>query len=138
MTAKKNYRIIIAEDDPYYNRVLTKYVKMVCTEGNYPDITFDIRSFKSGKECMANLDADTQILVLDYFLDSYDDFPYTGFDLIKQVNRECKNCRVIVVSGQHNVTVTTELFKNGIYDYVDKDYMPAKRLSKAINNILNS
>ena len=138
MTSKRNYRIIIVEDDPYYNQVLTKYIKSICNERNYPDINFDIRSFKSGKECIENLDADTEILVLDYFLDSFDDFPYNGFDLIKQVNKDCSHCKVIVVSGQHDVTITTELFKKGIYDYIDKNYMPAKRLSVALQNILKT
>lgn len=137
MITKRNYPIVILEDDPYYNQVLTKYVKLLCNEHNYPDMNFDIRAFKSAKECMEHLNSNTEILVLDYFLDSYDEFPYNGFDIIKQVSRECKNCKVIVVSGQHNVTVTTELFKKGIYDYIDKDYMPAKRLSTAIQNILN-
>ena len=138
MLNKRKFGIVIVEDDPYYNQILTKYVKTLCNEQNYPNISFEIRSFKSGKECMEHLRDDTEILVLDYFLDSYDEFPYNGFDLLKQVNKECKNCKVIVVSGQHNVTVTTELFKRGIYDYIDKDYLPAKRLSTAIQNILNT
>ena len=29
------------------------------------------------------------------------------------------------------------IFKKGIYDYIDKDYMPAKRLSTAVQKILN-
>ncbi|HXH20023.1 MAG TPA: response regulator [Chitinophagales bacterium] len=134
---KKKFKIIIVEDDPYYNQVLTKYVKSLCNERNYPGIKFDIRSFQSGKECIENLDAETEIIVMDYLLDAYDEFPYTGFDLLKQVNKQCRNCKVIIVSGQSNVTVTTELFKEGIYDYIDKNYMPAKRLSSAIQNILS-
>lgn len=138
MGTKKKYGIVIVEDDPYYNQILTKYVKTLCNDQNYPNLAFEIRSFKSAKECMEHLHDDTEIMVLDYLLDSFDEFPYNGFDLLKQVNKECKNCKVIVVSGQHNVTVTTELFKKGIYDYIDKDYMPAKRLSNAIQSILNN
>ncbi len=104
---------------------------------NYPDFDFDIRSYKSAKECIEHLDADTNILILDYFLDEFDEFPYNGFDLMKAVNQACKKCKVIVISGQRSVTVTTELFKRGIYDYIDKDYMPAKRMSTAVQKILN-
>jgi len=133
----RKFKIIILEDDPYYNQVLTKYVQSLCNERNYPGMAFEIRAYKSAKQCLENLDEDTEILVLDYYLDTNDDFPYNGFDMLKQVGKDCKNCKVIVVSGQHNVTVTTELFKRGIYDYIDKNYMPAKRLSGAIRNILN-
>ncbi len=137
MAQKRNFGIIIVEDDPYFNEVLTKYVKSLCNDENYPDINFHIRSFKSGKDCIDHLDAETDVMVLDYYLDSYDEFPYTGFDLLNQVKKECKDCKVIVVSGQHNVTVTSELFKKGIYDYVDKHYMPAKKLSLSLKKILN-
>ncbi|GIV32540.1 MAG: hypothetical protein KatS3mg031_0075 [Chitinophagales bacterium] len=134
---KKKVKIIIAEDDTYFNQILIKYIQSICNAQNYPEFSFDIRAYKSAKECIEHLDKDTNILILDYFLDEFDDFPYNGFDLMKVVHQTCKDCRVIVISGQRSVTVTTELFKRGIYDYIDKDYMPAKRMTEAVQKILN-
>ena len=138
MAAKRNYTIVIVEDDPEFNEVLTMYVGRLCNDRDYPDLNFSIHSFKSGQKFIEHIDPDIKILVLDYFLESFDNFPYNGLDLIKWVNKECKNCKVIMVSGQHNQGVTSELFKSGIYEYIEKGSMTTTRLSNTIKRILSN
>ena len=65
---KKVIKIFIVEDDPYYNRLLTKYVETLCNEKVYPQCKFEIHSFLTAHECIEQLDDDISIMLLDYFL----------------------------------------------------------------------
>ncbi len=140
MTQTKNpIKIVLVEDDPYYNKLLTKYVQTVCSTSFYPDYNFEIKSYLSAHECIENLEEDLNILILDYFLfNDEEEEILSGSDVLNEAKRNCFDCKVILVSALKSKTKIMELMKEGLYAYIDKNINSRDRvgaiLQKAIKD----
>lgn len=135
---KQIINVALVEDDPYYNRLLTKYVKTICADSFYPDFQFNIQSFFSAHECIEQLDDELNILVLDYFLFNREEQDVlSGSDVLDEVNKHCDNCKVIVVSALKSPSTILKLKQKGIYAYIDKNVNSRNRIGSLLQNILD-
>ncbi|MDO8930695.1 MAG: response regulator, partial [Bacteroidota bacterium] len=57
---EKAFKIFVVEDDEWYNRLLVHTLSL------NPD--YEIQSFANGKDCLANLHQEPDIITLDYRL----------------------------------------------------------------------
>ena len=57
---EKSFKIFVVEDDEWYNKLLVHNLSL------NPD--YEIESFSSGKECLANLHKLPDVVTLDYRL----------------------------------------------------------------------
>lgn len=114
-------KIFVVEDDPVYLKLI-QYV----TELN-PDHV--VKTFSSGKECLAHLHENPAIVTLDYSLPDT-----TGEDVLKTIKGYNPDIHVIVVSSQDSINTAVELLKYGAYDYITKDNETKDRLLNSINN----
>lgn len=131
-------KVVIVEDDVYYNKALTKYIHTVCNASIYPDFDFDIISYLNAHECIEELDDATNIMVLDYYLINKDEADVlTGADIVREANENCDDCHIIMLSAQESSHNTSELMKMGIYDYVDKNVSSKNRLGAVLQRLIN-
>jgi len=133
---KKKFKIAIAEDDEYYNQVLVKTVQHICSSEQFDMFDCEIKSYLSGQKCADNIDYDTDILILDHYLDNHANSFYNAFDMMKAVQEKCKSCKVIVMSGQRNKTVEKDLMIKGAYEYVDKERDGTQHLRQVVTKIM--
>lgn len=69
------------------------------------------------------------MILLDYFL------PQTnGLEVLKKIKLESPKTEVIIISGQEQLQVVIDVFKNGAYDYVIKNNEITDRVIKSIVN----
>lgn len=130
-------KVVIVEDDLYYNKVLTKYVKTVFNSCLLHKDDFEIRSYLNAHECIENLEDDTNIMILDYYLiNENEKEELSGADVLKEVKKHCPQCKVIVISAQTEPNIAVELMKQGIYEYVDKNTSTGNRVGNIIQKIL--
>lgn len=104
----ESYKIFIVEDDPWYGEILEYHLSL------NPD--YLITRFTTGKECLANMYKQPDLVTVDFSLPDY-----TGdvlFQKIKEVNNQVP---VIIISGQEEITVAVKLLKLGVADYIVKD-----------------
>ena len=131
-------KIVIVEDDLYYNKALTKYISDTCSSEVYPDFDFEIKSYVNVQQCIANMDDDTDIMILDYVLmnEAADEVLYASdiMDVVKGYNPKCK---FIVISGQQNPHIITELKSLGIYDYIDKNEYGRNKIGSVVRKIID-
>lgn len=102
------YKIFIVEDDPWYGEILEYQLAL------NPD--YEISRFTTGRECMANLHKQPDLITIDFSLPDY-----SGdilFEKIRQVN---DSVPVIMISGQENIVVAVKMLKLGVTDYLVKD-----------------
>lgn len=136
MNLLSNIKIVIAEDDQYYAESLKAHIQnhLVKAESN---LNFDIKQYSSAQGCLNNIEKDTDIIILDYNLESYSgNVHYSGKELLKIINGFCEDCKVIVVSGQKDQDVAIELFQIGIYEYIVKDEDTFIRLSSTLRRAI--
>jgi DNA-binding NtrC family response regulator len=133
--SKKHIQVVIVEDNPYYNRRLTKYVSTICSRDFYQDFEFSISSYFTAHECIEEMEED--VMLLDYFLFNEDeDDVLTGADVLEETKRFAPNCKVILLSGLKSTSRILQLKKEGIYDFVDKNLNSINRVGALLQTIL--
>lgn len=120
--AEKAFRIFVVEDDEWYNRLLVHNLSLI------PD--YEIHSFGTGKDCIAHLNEEPQVVTLDYRLPDM-----KGLEVLKQIREISPETQVILISEQDDIEVVVELLKLGAYDYIVKSRDIKERLLNTVNNI---
>lgn len=120
--AEKAFKIFVVEDDEWYNRLLVHTLSL------NPD--YEIQSFTTGKDCLANIYQAPDIVTLDYRL------PDTkGLEVLKQIKEINEDIQIILISEQVDIDVVVTLLKLGAYDYIVKSRDIKERLLNTVNNI---
>ncbi len=118
------FRIFIVEDDLAFAKTMQYHLSL------NPDNEVEV--FLKGKDCIANLHKNPDIITLDYSLQGE-----TGKDILEKIKKYNKDIPVIMVSGQQEINVAVDLLKLGAYDYVVKDFDTRDRLWNIINHVRN-
>lgn len=82
---------------------------------------FNVKSFKSGEECVSNLELNPTVIVLDYILNSTEPENMSGLETLRRIKSHNKNTPVIVLSSKKDEEIISEFFKLGAEKYVTKD-----------------
>src|ERR1700741_1829603 len=101
------FLVFIVDDDLLYSKVLERQLLQ------NPDLNVQI--FQSAEECIKNLHFNPDIITIDYQLEGKN-----GLELLKRVKDYNEYILPIVISGQHDVHVVVDAYKNGAKDYIIK------------------
>lgn len=118
-------KIFIVEDNDWYNRLLVHNLSL------NPD--FEIESFFTGKDCLAHLDKQPDVVTLDYRLPDM-----SGIEVLRRIRQENDRIQVILISEQDDIEVVVDLLKEGAYDYIVKSNDIKERLHNTLLNIQES
>lgn len=113
--------IFCVEDDEFYAAMLHHKLSL------NPD--YKVSTFNDAKSLLDKINDFPDIVTLDYQLPDMD-----GAELLKVIRQKSPNTKVIVLSGQSSVSVASELFKLGAYDYIVKDETALERLWQSAQN----
>lgn len=119
---EKAFKIFVVEDDEWYNRLLVHTLSL------NPD--YEIQSFINGKDCLANLHQEPDIITLDYRLPDM-----KGLEVLKQIRETNEDIQIILISEQIDIEVVVTLLQHGAYDYIVKSKDIRERLLNTVNNI---
>jgi len=97
------FKIFIVEDDLAFAKTMKYHLSL------NPDNEVEV--FLKGKDCIANLHKNPDIITLDYSLPGE-----TGKDILEKIKKYNKDIPVIIVSGQQEINIAVELLKQGAYD----------------------
>jgi DNA-binding NtrC family response regulator len=119
---EKPFKIFVVEDDEWYNRLLVHTLSL------NPD--YEIQSFINGKDCLANLHQQPDIITLDYRLPDM-----KGLEVLKQIKEINEDIQIILISEQIDIDVVVTLLQHGAYDYIVKSKDIRERLLNTVSNI---
>jgi len=119
---EKAFKIFVVEDDEWYNRLLVHTLSL------NPD--YEIQSFSTGKDCLANLHQEPDVITLDYRLPDM-----KGLDVLKQIKEINDDIQIILISEQDDIEVVVTLLQNGAFDYIVKSKDIRERLLNTVSNI---
>ena len=120
--SEKAFKIFVVEDDEWYNRMLVHTLSL------NPD--YEIQSFTTGKDCLANLYQEPDVITLDYRLPDM-----KGLEVLKQIKEINEDIQIILISEQDDMDVVVTLLRHGAYDYIVKSKDISERLMNTLSNI---
>lgn len=104
--------IFIVDDDP----LIAKIVRTRLSDEGYSTMVFSY-----AEECIASLDENPDLIILDYYFLKEGTRKMDGLEAFKKIKEYDASLPVIMLSGQEKGEVVLELVRNGISDYVIKD-----------------
>jgi response regulator of citrate/malate metabolism len=134
MGYSKNFRIVVLEDNEFYNRLLTKqlqnYTSIITAQKNY---NFDILSYTSPVDCVTNFKPDTDIAFIDFYLGN----SITGLEIIRKIKEVSPTCKVIIISQVRNAKTSFQTLAEGALEYIFKDKNALARSCFIVEDIIN-
>lgn len=123
-TNEHDFKFFIVDDDRFYSMIYEQCLRNMRYE--------NIVSFSNGEECLHELHDKPDIVFLDYEMEGLN-----GYQVLKKIKKFDPNIYVIMVSGQENIDVAVNAFKYGAFEYIVKDANICKKISIALENIVN-
>jgi DNA-binding NtrC family response regulator len=134
MKTKKNFKIAILEDSAFYNSVLTRqlrnYTDTLAIEKGYH---FDIHSYTTTTDYLRNLEPDTDIAFVDYYLGQ----GVTAKEIMQEIKKKCDHCEVVVLSQERSVKTAHQTISDGAFEFIYKDIYALPKSCFAVENIIN-
>jgi response regulator of citrate/malate metabolism len=134
MGYSKFFRIVVLEDNEFYNRLLTKqlqnYTSIITAQKNY---NFDILSYTSSVDCVTNFKPDTDIAFIDFYLGN----SITGLEIIRKIKEIAPACKVIIISQVRNAKTSFQTLAEGALEYIFKDKNALARSCFIVEDIIN-
>jgi two-component system, NtrC family, response regulator AtoC len=115
-------KIFVIEDDELFGSVIQSKLEM--------ENSYEVTLFTSGEEFLQNLHLNPDIVTIDYNLPDI-----TGIDILKRINNYNKNIITIILSGQNNVEVVVDAYRNGANDYIVKNENSIVELANSVKNL---
>lgn len=119
MQNSRNPLIFIIEDSPIYKDLIVGYLNSKSFK--------NIKTFKSGDECMASIPLKPDVIILDYTTGGI-----SGSEFMRKVSEKNPEIDFIFISGQNDVEVAVKLMKLGAADYIVKNEKAPYNLVKSI------
>jgi two-component system, OmpR family, response regulator len=131
METQEQYSVFLVDDDAMYLASLKNSLQQQFGS------LLKIFEYKSGEECLNNVDETTDIVILDYYLNDGDQpGAMDGIKVLKEIKAISKDIVVIMISGQDKLQVAIDSIKNGANDYIAKTESAFIRLQNILKNAL--
>ena len=115
-------KVFIVEDDRTYSKIIEITLEK--------EQKLDLHFFTNGADFIAQLDQKPDIVILDYNLPDFN-----GLDLLKKVQLDLKEVQTIILSGQEDVTVVVNAYRNGAKDYIIKSPSALTELCSSVRQM---
>ncbi|MEL6630835.1 MAG: sigma-54 dependent transcriptional regulator [Bacteroidota bacterium] len=123
MSRKYTNKVFVVEDDTVFGKVLQRSLERT-------DDSLDVRIFQSGRELFDNLHLNPDIVSLDYNLPDMN-----GLEILKKIQQYSPEISTVILSGQEEVEVVVEAYKNGANQYIIKNENALVELSNVVKNL---
>ncbi len=117
--------LFIVDDDKLMVTALKKFLQ------DRFGVSVKISTFNDGESCIEKVNKDTDIVILDYFMEGKN-----GLDTLKSIKDINPNTEVIMLSGNEDMAVAVESFRMGAKDYVIKGNGAWQKVAKMVNFII--
>jgi DNA-binding NtrC family response regulator len=117
--AGEKLQVMILDDEP----IVGKRLKPVLEKSG-----FEVEFFENPTQALARLkEKEFDIVVTDVRMEEVD-----GIQVLEHVMEECKNTRVILITGYATVEVAREALVKGAFDFIAKPFKP-RDLTAVVN-----
>jgi len=124
--------IFIVEDNEVYAKSLQSFI-----QNRFSDMV-EVKIFRIGEMCLAELHLNPSIVIMDYFLNSKYENAQNGLEIIKRIKEQIPQTNIIVLSIQEDFNVVLESIRQYDCFYVQKNQEAFNKVERFIKEIFNS
>ncbi|MEZ4888280.1 MAG: response regulator [Chitinophagales bacterium] len=106
------FKILLVEDDLLFRTMLEDHLSQ--------NPEYDVMMVSCGEECIANLEVEPHLIIMDYNMDSFNRQAANGLTTLKIIKRLKPNIPVIMLSGEDDTSTLAKVLYSGAYNYVVK------------------
>ena len=133
MKTQPHFKIVVLEDDDFFNRILSSYLERHLRElGKTKGFQISVSSYTSFTDCSLNLDPTTALFFTDYYLSN----GYKAPDIIQRMKERGLRCKVIVMSRIQNAQTALTPIIEGASEFVNKNNLAINRCLLLAETIL--
>ncbi|NTW23634.1 MAG: response regulator [Lentimicrobium sp.] len=130
MSNEKKIKLFLVDDDALYLKLLE--IELL----EHAD--FEIETYATGELCIANLENDPDVIILDYLLDGIDKTAMNGIITLDKIKAYNPDIPVVMLSSQDKIEVAVDCMLHKASDYVVKSETAFIRLQKSISTIFHT
>lgn len=97
---------------------------------------YHVVCFRTGEECLENLDQNPSLIVLDHILADRDSDRLNGLDTLKEIRKVNQEVPVVILTGQGDEELLSEFMENGADRYLTKDHFFIDSLIETIQQVI--
>ncbi len=120
-------KLFLVDDDAIYLKSLE--IEFLATG------EFEVETFLTGEDCVANLSHNPDVIILDYLLDGLQANATNGLETLILIKKYNHNFPVIILSAQDKIEVAVNCMKHNAFDYIVKSETAILRLRKVIDAV---
>lgn len=128
MNEQGKMKIFLVDDDA----VFLKSLEIDFSNHN----EFLIETYATGELCVANLDRNPDVVILDYQLDGIEKNAMNGIETLDKIKAYNIEIPVVILSSQDKIEIAVNCMHHKAFDYVVKSETAFVRLQKIIPAIL--
>lgn len=128
MKTENKVKVFLVDDDDLYLKLLE--IEFLASAD------FIIETYATGELCVANLQNEPDLIILDYILDNVDKNAMNGIDTLDKIKEYNPDIPVIILSAQDKIEVAIDCMHHKATDYVVKSETAYFRLTKIIKSVL--
>jgi two-component system, OmpR family, response regulator len=98
---------------------------------------YNVKSFLSGEDCIANLAENPSLIVLDHYFSKIGQGVLTGLETLQKIKNISPKTPVIILSSQEDKELIPLYFSKGASRYISKDDYFVDSLMEAIDDELS-
>lgn len=120
----KKINLFIVDDDKSMVAALKQYLNKKFGDA------IKISTFYNGDSCLQNINDQTDVVLLDYFLNGKN-----GVEVLKEIKAINPKTNVIMLSSHEDIGTAIESFQKGAIDYIVKGRNSWQKIRSVINRI---
>ena len=120
-------KIFIVDDDELMLLALKDYLTR--------KVHHEVRTFKSGEECMEHITENPDIVILDYNLNTASRNAATGMEVLEAIKKNYPNIHIIMLSGQERYSIASQSIIKGAEQYVMKDKDAFEKVDQIVHEL---
>ena len=124
----KTRQLFIVDDDELVLEIMGNYLKDKFK-------SYHIKTFKTGEDCINNLNLKPDIIVLDYYLDGNDVNAEDWLATLKKIKEASLKIEIVILTKNDNEEVALNCLKYGAADYIIKNNISHIHLQLSLENI---
>ena len=115
---EKTVKIVVIEDNEFFNQLLTmrlkNYIYPIADDQHFH---LQVNSYTNPKDALRNMQEDTDIVFLDYYLGD----SMTGTEIMKKIKKMSNACNVIIISQVKSLQTSLVTLLEGASEFILKD-----------------